>query len=230
MSGPRNLNNLCKKNNTYRNHGYRFHCTPNQQTVHPLPILHSLACVANDLCISNTLLPYLLLYLLTACSRVLLVMMTDPQLAKKFPTFYGTTKVHYRIHKCPPSVPILSHIDPVLTPTSYFLRTYLNIILPSTPGSFKWSFSFRFPHRNPVHASPLPHTCYMARSSHRIFFSLNNSIISRSLTDRPFFGKNSEAYVGGNVTLHKIRFLCLQCLIALKIVQFIVIIFSSVLS
>jgi hypothetical protein len=29
------------------------------------------------------------------------------------------------------------------------------------PGSSKWSLSFRFPHQNPVYASPLPHACYV---------------------------------------------------------------------
>jgi hypothetical protein len=35
------------------------------------------------------------------------------------------------------------------TPIS-FLKKYLYIVLPFTPSSFRWSFSHRFPHQNPV--------------------------------------------------------------------------------
>ena len=117
--------------------------------------------------VSRRLLTYLLIYSMQQspswkANRFLV--------RKEIPLILGNPKVHYRIHKCPPPVPILSHVDPVHTPTSHFLKIHFNITLPSTPGSPQWSLSFRFPHQNPVYASPLTYTRYMSCPSHSFRF------------------------------------------------------------
>ena len=101
----------------------------------------------------------------TPWSRILPEKLTVPRLLEKFTAFYGTrrfitaftTDRHLSlfwakyIHSMPPS---------------HSSKTRFNIILPSKPGSFKWSPSPRFPHQNPVCTSPLPHTCYISCPYH----------------------------------------------------------------
>ena len=70
-------------------------------------------------------------------------------------------KVHYRLYKCPPTLPLLSQINAVHDPTSCLLRIHLNIILPSTSAFPKWSLSLTIPHQSPDAPllSPIRATC-----------------------------------------------------------------------
>ena len=57
-------------------------------------------------------------------------------------------KARYRVRKSP----IMNQINPIHA--SRFWKMQFNIILPSTPGCCKWSFSLKFLYQNPVYTSP----------------------------------------------------------------------------
>ena len=61
--------------------------------------------------------------------------------SQEFPRILWNPKVHYRYLS-------LSWVSTIHTPAPHFLKTHLNIIVPSTPVSSKWSLSLRFPHQN----------------------------------------------------------------------------------
>ena len=113
------------------------------------------------------------IYLLTPWSRVLLEKLTGFAASPEIPRILWNPIVHYRIHKCPPPVPVLSQLDPVHTPTSYFLKILLILsshLLLGLPSGF---FPSGFPTKT-LYVRLL--TCYMPRPSHSSLFDHPNSI------------------------------------------------------
>ena len=72
---------------------------------------------------------YLMSYLLTYSTELSPSWETTRFAAsQEIPCILWNPKVHYRNHKCPQPVPILSQLDPVQTTTSHFLKIHLNIL------------------------------------------------------------------------------------------------------
>ena len=134
----------------------------------------------------SVVMQVLLTYFLNPWSRVLLEKLTGFAANQEIPRILWNPKVHYRTHKRPPPVPILSQLHPVPKTPSHFLKIHLNIILPST----SWS-----PQSNaglfPVYISFLSdlyhtHKSLWIAGSHLYFFGTSETKVSFSVNPNIF--------------------------------------------
>jgi hypothetical protein len=100
---------------------------------------------------------------------------------REFPSMLWNPKTHYRVHNSPQLVPILSHINPVITTPSHLPKT---ILMLSFHLCLVFSFFMAFPLKFYMHYFSLP-ACYMSDAlrpfSFNYFSSLQTEFIFTSL-------------------------------------------------
>ena len=94
--------------------------------------------------------------------------------SQEIPSISWNPNVYYSVSKANHLFLSWARSIQSVPPTSHFLKIYLIIILPYTPGSSTWSLSLGFPKQNPVCSFHFPHTGYMSRSSHSSWFDHTN--------------------------------------------------------
>jgi hypothetical protein len=120
----------------------------------------------------------------------LLEKLTVSQLVKKFPAFYGTRKFITAFTKARHlSLSWATSIQSM--PPSHFLKIDFNIILPSTPGSPKWSPSLRSPYKKILYSplfSPIRAICPASFINN---ITCRPSIVSSSSSKRTYRSSSS---------------------------------------
>jgi len=134
--------------------------------------------------------PYLLIYLLTDSTEQSPYWEANRfSVSQEIPRILWNPKVHYRVHKCPPTVSILSQINPVHAHHPTFWRSiliissHLHLSLPS--GLFPACFH----HQNPACTYPLSDTSYMSIPSHYTRF-IYFQPLSQIFKKNPAFARN----------------------------------------
>ena len=123
---------------------------------------------------------FILTYLLTPCSRVPLEKLTGFAASQEIPRISWNPKVHYRTHKRPPPVPILSHPHPVPTIPSHFLKIYLILSSHLRLGLPNGLFRSGFPTK--TLCTPLPSSIRALCPAHPILLDFITRTIYSRLT------------------------------------------------
>ena len=109
---------------------------------------------------------YIYTYLLTPWSRVILDKLTGFAANQEIPRILWNPKVHYRTHKRPPTVPILSQLHPVPTTPSHSLKIHLILSSHLRLGLPNGLFPSGFPTK--TLCTPLPSSIRATYPAHLI--------------------------------------------------------------